>query len=99
MTDVLRQAWEAAFRHVRPLLDANLPLAFGVVALWTTIGLVCGGVLGAGVFVAKTRRYLKIAVEPGHHEQLLELLRRLWKRVKLTRMKARRHEEIARAFG
>jgi hypothetical protein len=55
MTDVLRQAWEAAFRHVRPLLDANLPLAFGVVALWTTIGLVCGGVLGAGVFVVLRR--------------------------------------------
>ena len=54
--------------------------------------------VGARVFVAKTGRDLEIAVEARHHDQLLELLRRLRQGVELARMDAARHEEIARAL-
>ena len=54
--------------------------------------------IGTAILVAETGRDLKVAVEAGHHQQLLELLRRLRQRVKLARVLARRHEEVARAF-
>ena len=55
--------------------------------------------VGARVLVAKAGRDLEIAVEARHHQELLVLLRRLRQRVELARMQARRHEEVARAFG
>ena len=55
--------------------------------------------VGARVFVAKTRRDLEIAIEPRHHDQLLELLRGLRQGVELARMQARGHQKVARAFG
>ncbi len=55
--------------------------------------------VGARVFVAEAGRDLEIAVEPGHHQQLLVHLRGLRQRVELARMQARGHEEVARAFG
>ena len=58
-----------------------------------------GRPIGAGVFVSKARGDLEVAVEAGHHQQLLELLRRLGQRVKLPGMDAARHEVIARALG
>jgi uncharacterized protein with PIN domain len=54
--------------------------------------------VGARVFVAEAGRDLEVAVEARHHQQLLELLRRLRQRVELARVQARRHEEVARAF-
>ena len=57
-----------------------------------------GRAVGAGVLVAKARRDLEIAVEARHHDELLELLRRLRQRVELAGMNARRHQEVARAF-
>jgi hypothetical protein len=33
--------------------------------------------IGSGVFVAEARRDLEVAIEAGHHQQLLELLRGL----------------------
>jgi len=50
MTEALSQGWESALRHLRPLIDANLPLALGVVALWAVIGLAVGVVLALGTF-------------------------------------------------
>ena len=41
--------------------------------------------VGAAVLVAETRRDLEIAVEARHHDQLLELLRRLRQRIELSR--------------
>ena len=58
-----------------------------------------GRAVGARILVAKARRDLEIAVEARHHDQLLELLRRLRQRVELARMEARRHQIVARAFG
>ena len=58
-----------------------------------------GAAVGARVLVAEAGRDLEIAVEPGHHDELLELLGRLRQRVELARMEARGHEEVARAFG
>src|SRR6185437_11476441 len=42
--------------------------------------------VGAARLVAEARRDLEIAVEAGHHQQLLELLRRLRQRVELAGM-------------
>ncbi len=55
--------------------------------------------VGARVLVAEARRDLEIAVEARHHDQLLVLLRRLRQRVEGAGMDARRHQEVARAFG
>ena len=57
-----------------------------------------GRAVGARVLVAEAGRDLEIAVEARHHQQLLELLRRLRQRVELAGMQARRHQEVARAF-
>ncbi len=54
--------------------------------------------VGAARLVAEARRDLEIAVEPGDHQQLLELLRRLRQRVERPRMQPARHEIIARAL-
>ena len=58
-----------------------------------------GRAVGARVLVAEAGRDLEVAVETRHHDQLLELLRRLRQRVELARMQAARHEEVARALG
>ena len=58
-----------------------------------------GRAVGARVLVAKAGRDLEIAVEARHHDELLELLRRLRQRVEFARMQAGRHQKIARAFG
>src|SRR5690606_9578703 len=55
--------------------------------------------VGARVLVAEAGRNLEIAIEAGDHQQLLEHLRRLRKRVELARMHAARNEVVARAFG
>ena len=47
-----------------------------------------GRAVGAGVLVAKARRDLEIAVEARHHDELLELLRRLRQRIELAGMNA-----------
>ena len=54
--------------------------------------------VGARILVAEAGRDLKIAVEARHHDELLELLRRLRQRVEFSRMQPRRHEEVARAL-
>ena len=57
-----------------------------------------GRAVGARVLVAEAGRDLEIAVEARHHDELLELLRRLRQRVEFSRMDARGHQIIARAF-
>jgi len=58
-----------------------------------------GRAIGAAGFVAETRRDLEVFIEAGHHQQLLKLLRRLRQRIEFAGMHARRHQEVARAFG
>src|SRR5262249_15653834 len=41
----------------------------------------------------------EIAVKPGHHEQLLELLRRLRQSIELAGVNSRRHQIVSCAFG
>ncbi len=48
------------------------------------------------VFITKTGRDLEITVKPRHHDQLLELLRRLRQRIEFPRMQPRRHQKIPR---
>ena len=55
--------------------------------------------IGAQVFVAKAARDLVVLVEAGNHANLFEDLRRLRQRKKLSRLHARRHDVVARAFG
>ena len=57
-----------------------------------------GQPVGARILVAEAGRDLEIAVEARHHDELLELLRRLRQRVELSRMQPRRHQEVARAL-
>src|SRR5712692_3678466 len=48
------------------------------------------------IFVAEAARDLEVTVKAGHHQQLLELLGRLWQRVELTRIEAAGDEVVAR---
>ena len=50
------------------------------------------------VFIAEAGRDLEIAIKAGDHQQLLEHLRRLGKRIEFPRMHAAGHQIIARAF-
>ena len=54
--------------------------------------------VGARILVAETGRNLEIAVEARHHDELLELLRRLRQGVEFARMQAGGHQKVARAF-
>ena len=54
--------------------------------------------VGAQVLVAEAARDLEVALNAGHHQQLLELLRRLRQRVKPARLQAARHHVVARAL-
>src|SRR5579859_1566464 len=54
--------------------------------------------VSAGILVTKAGRDLEIAIEARHHQQLLEHLRRLRKRVELAWVHAARNEIVARAF-
>ena len=54
--------------------------------------------VSAQVLVAEAAGNLVVAVHAGHHQQLLEQLRRLRQRKKLARMHARRHQVIAGTF-
>ena len=55
--------------------------------------------VGARSLVAQAPHDLVVAVLAAHHEQLLELLRRLRQRVERARPQPARHEEVARPFG
>ena len=55
--------------------------------------------VGAQVLVAQAAGHLVVAVDAGHHQELLEQLRRLRQGVERARLLARRHEELAGAFG
>ncbi len=54
--------------------------------------------VGAQVLVAQAVGDLEVALEAGHHQQLLELLRRLRQRVELARLDAAGHEVVAGAL-
>src|SRR5580704_7772138 len=58
-----------------------------------------GGAVGAARLVPEAWGDLEIPVEPGDHQQLLELLWRLRQRVELAGMKPARHQVIARPLG
>ena len=55
--------------------------------------------VGALILIAEAARNLEVAVEARDHQDLLEDLRRLRQGIKLARMHAAGHQEIARAFG
>ena len=55
--------------------------------------------IAAQVLVPVGTRKLVVAVVAGHHQQLLELLRRLRQREELARLHAAGHHEVARPLG
>jgi hypothetical protein len=55
--------------------------------------------VGAQILVPEAARNLVVALEARDDEQLLRDLRRLRERVEASRLEARGHEEVARAFG
>ena len=55
--------------------------------------------VGAQIFVAEAAGDLEVALDAGHHQQLLELLRALRQGVELARVQAAGHDEVACAFG
>ena len=57
-----------------------------------------GQAVGARVLVAKAGCDLEVAIEAGHHQELLILLRRLREGVELARMDAGGNEVVARAL-
>ena len=76
--------------HDRGLVDeAHLEVELGELRL----------AVAAQVLVAVAAGDLEVAVEPGDHEQLLELLWALRKRVDAARLETRRDDEVAGAFG
>ena len=54
--------------------------------------------VGAQIFVTEAARNLVVTIHAGHHQQLLENLRRLRQRVELPRVHPAGHQVIARAF-
>ncbi len=54
--------------------------------------------VGAQVFIPEAAHDLVIAIEAGHHQQLLEQLRRLRQGEKRAGLGAARHQVVARAF-
>ncbi len=55
--------------------------------------------VGAQVFVAKATRDLVVLIQAGDHANLFEDLGRLRQREEFSRLYARRHDVITRAFG
>ena len=57
-----------------------------------------GTAISAQIFVTEARRDLEISVEARHHQQLLEHLWRLRKRIEAAGMQAAGHQIVARAL-
>ena len=86
------QAGEQALRQthdILPLDKGHFQVQLGELGL----------AVAALILIAETAGDLEIALYPGDHQHLLQLLRGLGQGVKLTRMDTRRNQIIAGAFG
>ena len=54
--------------------------------------------IGSLGFIAEAAGDLEIAIQPGDHQQLLHLLRRLWQGIHHAGVRAARHQEVTCAF-
>ena len=75
--------------HIVALDEGHLDVDLGELGL----------AIGAQVLVAETAGNLVIALHPGAHEHLLELLGTLGQGVELARVRTRRHDVVAGALG
>ena len=75
--------------HGRLVDEAHLEVELGELGL----------AVAAQVLVAVAARDLHVAVDPGDHQELLELLRALRQRIDRARLEPRRHDEVACALG
>ena len=90
--DVRRQRREQLLHQLQHVLfvdEAHLEVELGELRL----------AVGAQVLVAEAAGDLEVALEAGHHQQLLELLRRLGQGVEAARVDAAGHQVVARALG
>ena len=55
--------------------------------------------VGAHILITEAAGNLKVALHPGHHEQLLQLLGRLRQGVEAAGLESAGHQEISRALG
>ena len=55
--------------------------------------------VGTGVLIAETAGNLEVTVDAAHHQNLLELLRRLRQRVEVAGVESAWAEHVPRAFG
>ena len=86
--DLLEEVLDHAFKHLDDiLLLGKRHLAVDLCELWLTVG--------TEILVAEALHNLEITVEACYHEELLELLRRLWKSIELTWVHTRWHHEVA----
>ncbi|CAB4869921.1 unannotated protein [freshwater metagenome] len=74
--------------HVGLLDEGHLDVELGELRL----------TIRAEVLVAVAPGNLEVPLHAGHHEQLLEELRRLGQRIPVARLQAYRHQEVARTF-
>src|SRR5699024_2467402 len=58
-----------------------------------------GLAVGSQILVAEAARDLVIAVQAGHHQELLEQLRRLRQRIEAAGLYAAGHQIVTRALG
>ena len=88
----LKHLGHDAFHHVDDVVavhEAHLDVHLGELGL----------TVGAQVLVAEAPGNLVVALDAGHHEHLLELLRALRQRVEAARVRTAGHDVVARAFG
>ena len=74
--------------HVVGVDEAHLDIDLGELGLS----------IGAQILIAEATHDLKVTIEPRHHQQLLEQLGALRKRVEATGLHTARHQIVARAF-
>ena len=75
--------------HGRLVDEAHLEVQLGELGL----------PVAAQVLVAVAAGDLEVAVDAGHHQKLLELLRTLWQRVDAARLEPARDDEVSGALG
>ena len=90
--DVLEHAGHKAFSHAHDrflVRKAHFDVHLGELRL----------AVGSQVFVAEAAHDLEVTIHTGHHEQLLEQLRRLRQGVEFPGIQTAGHQKVTRPFG
>ena len=88
---LLKDVFGKSFKHVQHIglvHEGHLTVDLGKLRL----------TVSAEIFIPETLDNLKVSVHPCHHQQLLQDLRRLRKRVEVSRLQSGRHQKVSRTF-